>query len=223
MLHMPVDFIAGFEQLIFFCSGVLKVVKVAEVWMKFLNVQETKTEVVLCFHPSCAFLAADEHFDKKVCKNFSFALRRVNMWPKNSGIKPWKILLLFIMIIFFTSVASCTSLQGYAVIDNGCHCKMILIVNYVRAELIPPNAFFPVWNCIQFQSSHWQECYINAWDEELVQSQWPRMPLIAFWMNFFFVQVFVNFAKQQTGEDDDVTLHRQTARKVMKVSPVKRK
>uniref|UniRef100_A0A096MH45 P-type phospholipid transporter n=1 Tax=Poecilia formosa TaxID=48698 RepID=A0A096MH45_POEFO len=36
-------------------------------------------------------------------------------------------------------------------------------------------------------------------------------------------QVFVNFAKQQTGEDDDVTLHRRTARKDMKISPVKKK
>ncbi|XP_062285528.1 retinal-specific phospholipid-transporting ATPase ABCA4-like isoform X3 [Scomber scombrus] len=38
-------------------------------------------------------------------------------------------------------------------------------------------------------------------------------------------QVFVNFAKQQTGEDEDVTLQRRTAggRKVIKISPVKRK
>uniref|UniRef100_A0A8C4P0T0 P-type phospholipid transporter n=1 Tax=Dicentrarchus labrax TaxID=13489 RepID=A0A8C4P0T0_DICLA len=38
-------------------------------------------------------------------------------------------------------------------------------------------------------------------------------------------QVFVNFAKQQTGEDEDVTLHRRTAggRKDIKISPVQRK
>ncbi|XP_073347052.1 retinal-specific phospholipid-transporting ATPase ABCA4-like isoform X2 [Pagrus major] len=38
-------------------------------------------------------------------------------------------------------------------------------------------------------------------------------------------QVFVNFAKLQTGEDDDVTLHRRTAggRKDIKISPVQRK
>uniref|UniRef100_A0AAQ5ZUX9 ABC transporter domain-containing protein n=1 Tax=Amphiprion ocellaris TaxID=80972 RepID=A0AAQ5ZUX9_AMPOC len=38
-------------------------------------------------------------------------------------------------------------------------------------------------------------------------------------------QVFVNFAKQQTGEDEDVTLHRRTAggRKDIKIAPVKRK
>ncbi|XP_038146750.1 retinal-specific phospholipid-transporting ATPase ABCA4-like isoform X2 [Cyprinodon tularosa] len=36
-------------------------------------------------------------------------------------------------------------------------------------------------------------------------------------------QVFVNFAKQQTGEDEDGTLHKLTARKDMKISPVKRK
>uniref|UniRef100_A0A3B4U4K5 ATP binding cassette subfamily A member 4 n=1 Tax=Seriola dumerili TaxID=41447 RepID=A0A3B4U4K5_SERDU len=38
-------------------------------------------------------------------------------------------------------------------------------------------------------------------------------------------QVFVNFAKQQTGEDEDVTLHRRMAggRKDIKISPVKRK
>uniref|UniRef100_A0A7N6FCY9 ABC transporter domain-containing protein n=1 Tax=Anabas testudineus TaxID=64144 RepID=A0A7N6FCY9_ANATE len=38
-------------------------------------------------------------------------------------------------------------------------------------------------------------------------------------------QVFVNFAKQQTGEEEDITLHRRTGggRKDIKVSPVKRK
>uniref|UniRef100_A0A3B4ZGQ4 P-type phospholipid transporter n=1 Tax=Stegastes partitus TaxID=144197 RepID=A0A3B4ZGQ4_9TELE len=38
-------------------------------------------------------------------------------------------------------------------------------------------------------------------------------------------QVFVNFAKQQTGEDEDITLHRRTAggRKDIKIAPVKRK
>ncbi|XP_047223624.1 retinal-specific phospholipid-transporting ATPase ABCA4 isoform X2 [Girardinichthys multiradiatus] len=36
-------------------------------------------------------------------------------------------------------------------------------------------------------------------------------------------QVFVNFAKQQMGEDEDVTLHRRTARKDMKILPVKGK
>ncbi|KAM7379618.1 hypothetical protein PAMP_005160 [Pampus punctatissimus] len=38
-------------------------------------------------------------------------------------------------------------------------------------------------------------------------------------------QVFVNFAKQQTGEDEDITVHRRTAggRKDIKISPVKRK
>ncbi|XP_039671640.1 retinal-specific phospholipid-transporting ATPase ABCA4-like [Perca fluviatilis] len=38
-------------------------------------------------------------------------------------------------------------------------------------------------------------------------------------------QVFVNFAKQQTGEDEDITLHRRTAggRKDIKISPVQRK
>ncbi|KAG7229040.1 hypothetical protein INR49_013159, partial [Caranx melampygus] len=38
-------------------------------------------------------------------------------------------------------------------------------------------------------------------------------------------QVFVNFAKQQTGEDEDITLHRRMAggRKDIKISPVKRK
>uniref|UniRef100_A0A3Q3XQQ9 ABC transporter domain-containing protein n=1 Tax=Mola mola TaxID=94237 RepID=A0A3Q3XQQ9_MOLML len=38
-------------------------------------------------------------------------------------------------------------------------------------------------------------------------------------------QVFVNFAKQQTGEDEDVTLHRRTAggRKDIKISPAPRK
>ncbi|XP_070701839.1 retinal-specific phospholipid-transporting ATPase ABCA4-like [Pempheris klunzingeri] len=38
-------------------------------------------------------------------------------------------------------------------------------------------------------------------------------------------QVFVNFAKQQTGEDEDMTLHRRTAggRKDIKISPVQRK
>ncbi|XP_069013979.1 retinal-specific phospholipid-transporting ATPase ABCA4-like [Embiotoca jacksoni] len=38
-------------------------------------------------------------------------------------------------------------------------------------------------------------------------------------------QVFVNFAKQQTGEDEDATLHRRAAvgRKDIKISPVKRK
>ncbi|XP_041804213.1 retinal-specific phospholipid-transporting ATPase ABCA4-like isoform X2 [Chelmon rostratus] len=38
-------------------------------------------------------------------------------------------------------------------------------------------------------------------------------------------QVFVNFAKQQTGEDEDTTLHRRTAggRKDIKISPVQRK
>ncbi|KAM4557505.1 retinal-specific phospholipid-transporting ATPase ABCA4-like [Fundulus diaphanus] len=36
-------------------------------------------------------------------------------------------------------------------------------------------------------------------------------------------QVFVNFAKQQMGEDEDVTLHRRTARKDTKILPVKRK
>lgn len=40
-----------------------------------------------------------------------------------------------------------------------------------------------------------------------------------------FVQVFVNFAKQQTGEDEDMTLHRRTAgvRKDIKISPVQKK
>uniref|UniRef100_A0AAQ4R8J7 P-type phospholipid transporter n=1 Tax=Gasterosteus aculeatus aculeatus TaxID=481459 RepID=A0AAQ4R8J7_GASAC len=38
-------------------------------------------------------------------------------------------------------------------------------------------------------------------------------------------QVFVNFAKQQTGEDEDMTLHRRTAgvRKDIKISPVQKK
>ncbi|KAF7669647.1 hypothetical protein LDENG_00162820 [Lucifuga dentata] len=38
-------------------------------------------------------------------------------------------------------------------------------------------------------------------------------------------QVFVNFAKQRSGEDEDITLHRRTAggRKDVKISPVKRK
>ncbi|XP_030607370.1 retinal-specific phospholipid-transporting ATPase ABCA4-like [Archocentrus centrarchus] len=38
-------------------------------------------------------------------------------------------------------------------------------------------------------------------------------------------QVFVNFAKQQAGEDEDITLHRRTAggRKDIKISPAKRK
>lgn len=47
-------------------------------------------------------------------------------------------------------------------------------------------------------------------------------------LNQLFVvveQVFVNFAKQQTGEDEDITLHRRTTggRKDIKVSPVQRK
>jgi len=41
-------------------------------------------------------------------------------------------------------------------------------------------------------------------------------------MRLCVVQVFVNFAKQQTGEDEDVTLSRR-ARKDIKISPVKRK
>ncbi|XP_034558386.1 retinal-specific phospholipid-transporting ATPase ABCA4-like [Notolabrus celidotus] len=36
-------------------------------------------------------------------------------------------------------------------------------------------------------------------------------------------QVFVNFAKQQTGEDEDVTLQKRTGRKDVKISPVQRK
>ncbi|TNN88422.1 Retinal-specific ATP-binding cassette transporter [Liparis tanakae] len=38
-------------------------------------------------------------------------------------------------------------------------------------------------------------------------------------------QVFVNFAKTQTGEDEDTTLHRRAAggRKDIKIAPVKRK
>lgn len=44
-------------------------------------------------------------------------------------------------------------------------------------------------------------------------------------MTLSLVQVFVNFAKQQTAEDEDITLKRRTGggRKDIKVSPVKRK
>lgn len=44
-------------------------------------------------------------------------------------------------------------------------------------------------------------------------------------LSFVPVQVFVNFAKQQTAEDEDVTLHRRTAggRKDIKISPAQRK
>lgn len=52
--------------------------------------------------------------------------------------------------------------------------------------------------------------------EEVKKKQKKKNILLLF-------QVFVNFAKQQTGEDVDASLHRWKGRNEKKISPVKRK